>query len=191
MLGWMSSPDIGSKLPAADFWAFDNACFAHPGEFEWGRWERALRRRMADAPSTCLFVVAPDVPFDADGTIQRFAQYRDRLLALGVPLAFVTQDGMGVEDVPWGDIDALFIGGSTTWKTGHESGAIATAARERRKWVHMGRVNSLKRLRVAASMGCDSVDGTFLKYGPDVNWERLKGWLSSLAMEPPMLLRTV
>ena len=30
----------------------------------------------------------------------------------------------------------------------------------RGKWVHMGRVNSTRRIRYAASIGCDSVDGT-------------------------------
>ena len=191
-IGWMATPDMGNRLPAGPFWAFDNACFAHPGEFDWDRWERALRRRIAEAGADrLLFVVAPDVPFDAEGTVKRFAQYRDRLKALGLPLAFVTQDGMGTEDIPWGDVDAVFVGGSTAWKTGHESAAIVTSARERGKWVHMGRVNSLKRLRVAVSMGCHSADGTFLKYGPDTNLARLLGWLRSIATEPPMRLETV
>lgn len=189
-LGWMASPDIGSVIPTGAVWAYDNACFAHPGEFNWDRWYRVLQRRLRESPN-CLFVVAPDVPFDADGTIQRFAQYRERLLELGLPIAFCLQDGMGAEDVPWADIDAVFVGGSTAWKTGHEAGAIISVARERRKWVHMGRVNSLRRLRVAASMGCDSVDGTFLKYAPDTNWPRLRGWLDALAVQPPMRLEHV
>ena len=33
-------------------------------------------------------------------------------------------------------------------------------AKRRRKWVHMGRVNSERRIRYAASIGCDSIDGT-------------------------------
>jgi hypothetical protein len=35
-------------------------------------------------------------------------------------------------------------------------------ARRRGKWVHMGRVNGLRRLRIALDFGVDSVDGTFL-----------------------------
>ena len=186
-LGWMASPDIGNVLPSGSLWAYDNACFAHPGEFDWDRWYRVLRRRLAESPN-CLFIVAPDVPFDADGTIQRFEQYRDRLKVIGLPVAFCLQDGMGTEDVPWADIDAVFIGGSTAWKTGHEAGSIVSVAKERGKWVHMGRVNSLRRLRIAASLGCDSVDGTFLKYGPDTNWERMKAWFDSLYESPVMRL---
>jgi hypothetical protein len=45
------------------------------------------------------------------------------------------------------------------------------------KHVHMGRVNSERRFKYAASIGCDSCDGTFLTYGPDVNLPRLMAWL--------------
>jgi hypothetical protein len=187
-LGMMQSPDIGNRIPADTWWAFDNACFNHAGAFDWPKFERVLRRHLAAAGDRCLFVVAPDVPFDADGTIARFEEYRERMAGLGVPVAFVTQDGMGVEDVPWGDIDALFVGGSTVWKTGQESAALVAAAKARGKWVHMGRVNSLKRLRAAMSMGCDSVDGTFLKYGPTVNMARLESWFAAVRQQPGMRL---
>ena len=48
---------------------------------------------------------------------------------------------------------------------------------------HKSRVNSLKRLRTAAAWDLDSVDGTFLAYGPAVNGERLRGFLDSVAGE--------
>ena len=35
-------------------------------------------------------------------------------------------------------------------------------ARRRGKWVHMGRVNGLRRLRIALDFGVDTVDGTSL-----------------------------
>lgn len=44
----------------------------------------------------------------------------------------------------------------------------------------MGRVNSLRRLRLAQAMGCDSADGTYLAYGPDRNLPRLLGWLREI-----------
>ena len=50
-------------------------------------------------------------------------------------------------------------------------------AKARLKWVHMGRVNSLRRLRYASAIGCDSADGTYLRFGPDVNLPTLQGWL--------------
>jgi hypothetical protein len=41
----------------------------------------------------------------------------------------------------------------------------------------MGRVNSLRRLRYAADIGCDSVDGTYLAFGPDQNLPTLLTWI--------------
>jgi hypothetical protein len=67
------------------------------------------------------------------------------------------------------------IGGSTSWKLGPAAASLAAQARRLGKWVHMGRVNSLKRLRYAASIGCDSADGTYLAFGPERNLSRLLG----------------
>ena len=48
------------------------------------------------------------------------------------------------------------------------------------KWTHMGRVNSWKRLQLAANWNLDSVDGTFLAFGPDANAGRFLSWLRAL-----------
>jgi hypothetical protein len=45
------------------------------------------------------------------------------------------------------------------------------------KGTHMGRVNSNRRLQYAATIGCDSADGTYLAFGPDQNLPRLLWWL--------------
>jgi hypothetical protein len=60
----------------------------------------------------------------------------------------------------WPRIDALFVGGSTQWKLGPSAEALVAEAKARGKWVHMSRVNSARRIRYAASIGCDSIDGT-------------------------------
>ena len=58
-------------------------------------------------------------------------------------------------------VRALFIGGATNeFKLGPEVEAIVAEGRQRGIWIHMGRVNSLRRLVYAASIGCDSIDGT-------------------------------
>lgn len=190
----MLSPNMGNHVPPSKLWAADCGTFsvdaARVGIFDYERWLCWLNVRLGYAGDRCLFVVVPDVPFDGQGTIARFREYKERVAALRKPVAFVLQDGMGVEDVPWADADAIFIGGSTTWKTGHESGAIVTEAKRRDRWVHMGRVNSLRRLQVAVSMGCDSADGTFLGYGPNINWPRLQEWLAALERERPMVMPT-
>ena len=53
------------------------------------------------------------------------------------------------------------------------------------KWVHVGRVNSWRRLDLVASWDVDSVDGTYLAFGPDANGARLATWLRRLRTQPP------
>ncbi len=87
--------------------------------------------------------------------------------------------------MPWHLCDAAFIGGSTAWKLGPAAADLAAQARARGLWVHMGRVNSLRRLRHAASIGCHSADGTHLAYAPDRNLPTLLGWLRTVSQETP------
>ena len=140
-------------------WAADNDAFN-------GGWdEHAERRflRMVEALSGlagCLFVVCPDVVGDAGLTSMLFEEYAPLLWRHGLPPAYVLQEpGVEYEHwwIPWGSIRALFIGGARTeFKLGPEVEAIVAEARSRGVWVHMGRVNSLRRLAYAASIGCDS-----------------------------------
>lgn len=62
--------------------------------------------------------------------------------------------------MPWSEIEALFIGGDDEFKMGPAAQELAAAARDRGKWLHVGRVNTLRRLRYCQSIGADSVDGT-------------------------------
>ena len=188
-VGYMLTYKIGQMPPDGYWWAADNGCYPK-GDFDIKKHERWLEKALAIAGEKCLFVVVPDIPFDGDGTLRRFHEYKERFGTYGVPLALVIQDGMGTEDIPWRDVSSIFIGGSTEWKMGHEAAAIVSMAKQRGMWTHMGRVNSYKRLAIAASMGCDSVDGTYLKYGPETNWKRLMGWLDKHASQPTMKLQT-
>lgn len=45
-------------------------------------------------------------------------------------------------------------------------------------------MNSGRRLRRAAVMGCDSADGTFLRWAPRENVPRMRAWLASLDANP-------
>ena len=51
---------------------------------------------------------------------------------------------------------------------------------------YMGRVNSNRRLVYADAIGCDSVDGTCLCFGPDTNLSKLLGWVSDVEINQPM-----
>ncbi|MEU9291279.1 hypothetical protein AB0D57_43345 [Streptomyces sp. NPDC048275] len=59
-------------------------------------------------------------------------------------------------------------------------------ARERGLAVHMGRVNSRRRLRLAQAFGCTSCDGTYLAFGPDTNRPRLLAWMNELRAIPTL-----
>jgi len=136
-------------------WAADNGAFSG---FDEPRFLRMLDR-LAGVPG-CLFVSCPDVVADASATLRLFETWAPRLRADGWPVALVAQDGLERVGVPWGELDAIFVGGSTTWKLGAAAARLAVEAKERGKHVHMGRVNGGRRIRYAAAIGVDSIDGT-------------------------------
>jgi hypothetical protein len=134
-------------------WAADNDGFNGVNESAF----RAMLERLRGLPG-CLFVAAPDVYCDAPATLANFARWRRELD--GFPVALVAQNGMRPADVPWSEIDALFIGGDDAFKLGPAGERLARVARERGKWLHVGRVNTMRRLRYCATLRADSVDGS-------------------------------
>ncbi len=113
------------------------------------------------------FVTAPDaVEMTPEGprgnwpgTLWLFRRFAPALRARGLPVAIVAQDGAIVEDVPWDEIAALFIGGSTEWKLSYHVAYLTAAARHHAKHVHFGRVNSFDRLKDIRALHADSFDG--------------------------------
>lgn len=158
---------------AGALWAADNGAFSD--RFDVDRWWAFLVKN-ADRTSTCLFAAAPDVVGDATATMRRSQPWLSKMRQLGYPAAFVAQDGAEHTRLPWDEFDALFIGGTTEWKVGPHARALVAAANAHGKHVHMGRVNSERRFKYAADIGCDSCDGTYLTFGPDTNLPRLLAW---------------
>lgn len=142
-------------------WGADNDCF---NKFDPVKWQRMLYK-LVGLPG-CLFINAPDA-FDKDAgigdheaTLRLWEKWHPFLSMLGMPISFVLQNGCCPDTVPWDQCDAVFIGGCTEWKLGPEAAAIIDRAKELGKHVHMGRVNSVKRIKYAHSIGVDSVDGS-------------------------------
>jgi len=168
---------IASLASSGRRWAADNDCFQRL-DVE-GYW-RMLGRIAAADRSRLLWVAVPDVVGDAQETVNRWAEWYPQLDHLGLPAAFVGQDGLGAirDQVPWDRMSAFFIGGTTRWKLSHEAETLAREAKARGIWVHMGRVNSLRRIRHATEIGADSIDGTTFSRWPDrwipkgLNWVR-------------------
>jgi hypothetical protein len=113
------------------------------------------------------FIAVPDVVGDARSTLRRFARWRDRVAQAG-PVALCAQDGLGVMTTPWDQLDCIFIGGTTRWKCSEAAQRLVLEARERGKWAHMGRVNTARRMLLAKSWGCDSIDGTSVSMFTDI-----------------------
>lgn len=134
-------------------WAADNDAYL---AWDTSRYEAMLER--ITGRRNCLFVTAPDVVGDAAETLRRFWEWLPRLNATRQPVALVAQDGIENTDIPWDFFEALFIGGTTHFKMHAEW--LCAEAKARGKWLHMGRVNTRRRIRYAQSVGCDSVDGT-------------------------------
>lgn len=175
-IGCIITPKQGQAVPPGAVYCADNGCFGkgYPGDDVWFSWLQTL-----DAEG-CVFAVAPDVVGDAAATLERSLPWLPQIRSLGLPAAYVAQDGAETVGVPWGEFDVLFIGGSTEWKLGPHAARLAAEAKARGLGVHMGRVNSERRIRYADQIGCDSVDGTFMTYGPNVNLPIVLGWLRGL-----------
>jgi len=177
-LGAMMTPDQGyAKTHFDDItWAADNGCYTNPDR-SLASYLRFLAGFSRQAKQRCLFATALDVVGDHAATRRRSMPCLTPIRNLGYAVAYVAQDGIEAGDrlIPWDQIDALFIGGTTDWKLSAEAKAVALRARSRGKWVHMGRVNSWRRYTYAATF-CDSADGTFIAFGPDRNLPQVIGW---------------
>lgn len=173
-LGFISTPKQGNPIPPGVTWCADNGCFGKgwPGEDKWLEW----LKKLSHLKDTCLFATAPDVVGDAQATLDRSRPLLPKIREIGYPAALVAQDGLENLTVPWDEFDCLFIGGSTEWKLGQGAMSLIVEAKQRNKWVHIGRVNSRKRYRMFCGVA-DSCDGTFLVFGPDVNLPKLLSWV--------------
>jgi len=179
-LGLMCQPASNRPRPGW-VWAADNGCFA--AKWDEPRWLRWLNSGLPR--SGCLFAVVPDVVADHDATVARWEQYADAVRSRRYPVAFVAQDGATPNNVPWPELDTLFIGGTTEWKQSEHAYALATAAKAAGKWVHVGRVNSASRLTSWRGIA-DSADGTFIAYAPTANAPKVAAWVAAARSAPSL-----
>lgn len=183
-IGFMITPNSETRAPEGRTWAADNGRFAAPAKYTDERFIAWLSRRN---PTGCLFATAPDILGNHKATIDLSTPMLAPIRRVGFKVAFVAQDGF--DAAPWDQFDCLFIGGTDAFKLGDQVPAIVSEARSRGKWVHMGRVNSSSRLRVASAIGCHSADGTFIKFAPDKNVPRMVAWLRKLQASPLLDLK--
>ena len=203
------TPAAGNRVRTGVEWIADNGIYsnAYPGDDGYLAWldQRTEHRDL------CRFAVAPDVVADHDATMERSAPMLAAIRETVGAVAICAQNGATPDNLPWSQIDAVFLAGIVEcvrcgrvpslaelpltccscgglmreWKLGSAAAAVTYEARRRGVWAHMGRVNSLRRLKNAAAMGCNSADGTFLAFGPGKNLPQLLGWLNEIGRQLP------
>ena len=168
-IGWLISPGGWKKPPNWMPYALDNgaySAFLNQQPFDSSAFIKLLKN--ARLHSRPLWAAVPDVVMDAEATLKGWPKWVPIIKQYmpAVKLAFVVQDGMTPEDVP-NDADVIFVGGSTEWKFKYLR--IWTAHFPR---VHVGRVNSERKLWQCYDAGVESCDGTGWMRGGE---ERIRG----------------
>lgn len=161
---WMistASPNFGPRKYDGIIkrgFAIDNGAYAdHVNEREFQSVE--FMKLVSELGSNADFVVIPDSVGNAEETIRMALEWIPILD--GYPLAFVLQDGMEEEDIfqflP--HVDCLFIGGSTQWKL-KNIGRWSGMALKHGLRCHVGRVNTIRRVRMCMDGKASSFDGS-------------------------------
>ena len=117
----------------------------------------ALRALGADADWTVL----PDLVAGGLPSLELSLRWMQRVLDASPAALLAVQDGMTAEDVrPFlGQRVGIFVGGSTAWKE-QTMGQWGALGRQVGCWVHVGRVNTARRLHRCALAGVTSFDGS-------------------------------
>lgn len=136
-------------------YAIDNGAYSGFPEQAFQR----LLKRQESRQSDCLFVTCPDIPGAGQRSIELFKRRR-LWIPDGWRVALVVQDGMENLEIPWDELDAIFVGGLDPWKDSRAAGDIVKTAKILSKWAHVGRVNTPKRFEHFAELGADSCDGS-------------------------------
>jgi len=107
------------------------------------------------------WVVLPDIVEGGLASLEYSLTWLERLRGMPSRLLIAVQNGMQVQDVAsfLSPAVGIFVGGSTQWKE-ETAQAWGSLARRRHCYLHVGRVNSARRIRICAAAGADSFDGT-------------------------------
>lgn len=158
--GWRLMVSARGALRHEGFgYALDNGAWtAHQrGEpFDVAAFERAVDALGAGAD----FIVAPDIVMGGGDSLRLTEAWLPRLVDVA-PVLVAVQDGIEPADVAplLGVRVGLFVGGSTEWKE-HTAATWGALGRSRGAHVHVGRVNTARRIHLCAYAGAHSFDGS-------------------------------
>lgn len=134
--------------------AMDNSAFT---KFDGPAFIR-MQKRNEHFKDRCLFVTCPDVVGNMRRTLEIW-RHRERFEA-GFPLTLVLQNGAEDSDIPWGETQAIFLGGVDPWKESAACRDLIKTAKVFGLHVHCGRVNQIARFEYMADLGVDTCDGS-------------------------------
>jgi len=163
-------------------WAIDNFAFK---SFDTAAFLRTLEH-FHDVPG-CLFASAPDIVADAAATRVQWPFWSKVIRGVGLRPAFVLQDGIRADQVPWDEGIAVFVGGSTEFKVGPVARSLIGLAKSLGVWVHVGRVNGRRRYQLMRDWGADSIDGSGFSLAPDTNIPKVADWRAAGDQQPRLI----
>ncbi|WP_430673856.1 MULTISPECIES: hypothetical protein [unclassified Leptolyngbya] len=123
-------------------------------------------------PKSPLWLTVPDKRRDAIETLELWREWEPKLRKYQVPLAFVLQDGINLNDIPE-TADVLFVGGSDNWRYPRLKELVAVAGK---RPLHVGRVNG-NRVWQCHRAGVSSVDGSGWFRGDKQQLEKLERYV--------------
>ena len=141
-------------------YALDNGAWSdfHTGRpFDEEAFERLLEKLGANAD----FAVLPDIVAGGMRSLELSVRWLNRVLSLCPLVLIAVQDGMELCDLAplVSPSVGIFLGGSTEWKLQRMADWGHFCA-ERHVYYHVARVNTLRRIRLAAAAGATSIDGS-------------------------------
>jgi hypothetical protein len=176
--GLLTTPQSGYDVTNAHRWALDNGCFL-PGYDA-----KAIRRQLErwQGVPGCIFAAMPDVVRNHEATYKLSMEWIDLYHKLGYPAAFILQDGVTLDAVPFSEIAAVFIGGSNEFKYSQVVIDICREARRLGKWIHHGRVGGKNRFKYSRDwLHINSYDSTGFSIHPKKIFE--ENWLQEMVVK--------
>jgi len=166
---WLTTPDElahrGWNIPtwnngeAAPYCLDNGAWSCHTKGLEFN--VEAFKRALDCAGSGADWVVIPDIVAQGDKSLEFSLSWMDELTCRFDLCLLPVQDGMTPKQVkPYLNKGVgLFVGGSTEWKLSSlfEWGVLA---QETGCYLHVARVNTVRRIKLCQHAGADSFDGT-------------------------------
>jgi len=158
------APKLGTVWAADTSSSFDDAVFLQ------------MLKRIEDR-GDCRFVTTPSVAGDHEATLRIWSTWNTKIRNYGLTPAFVAQDGCLPDSLPWRDLGAVFISGTTRYRSGEAAAAIICQGNRMNIWTHICGVNTVKLATHAAALCARSIDGR-----STAQFE----WALRLSKQPPL-----